>query len=79
MIKRIAIFDFDGTLKDTHDNVNPNFMSDLRFSENPDEIRAYARRSIDWLSSMESISREEGGDPWIEPVVAAAREAISDK
>jgi len=78
MIKRLAIFDFDGTLKDTHDNVNPNFMSDLRFSENPDEIRAYARRSIDWLTSIKSISRAEGGDPWINPVVEAAREAIDD-
>jgi len=78
MIKRLAIFDFDGTLKDTHDNVNPNFMSDLRFSENPEEIRAYARRSIDWLTSIESISRSEGGDPWIDPVVEAAQEAIDD-
>jgi beta-phosphoglucomutase-like phosphatase (HAD superfamily) len=78
MIKRLAIFDFDGTLKDTHDNVNPNFMSELRFSENPEEIRAYARRSIDWLTSIESISRTEGGDPWIDPVVTAARRAIDD-
>ena len=78
MLKRLAIFDFDGTLKDTHDNVNPNFMSDFRFSENPDEVRAYARRSIDWLTSIESVARSEGGDPWIEPVVAAAREAIND-
>jgi len=78
MIKRISIFDFDGTLKDTHDNVDPNYMSDLRFSENPEEIKAYARRSIDWLTSINSISRPEGGDPWIEPVVEAAREAIAD-
>jgi hypothetical protein len=78
MIKRLAIFDFDGTLKDTHDNVNPNFMSVFRFSENPEEIRAYARRSIDWLTSIESISRTEGGDPWIDPVVEAARGAIDD-
>ena len=78
MFKRLAIFDFDGTLKDTHDNVNPNFMSELRFSENPEEIRAYARRSIDWLTSIESVSRSEGGDPWIEPVVEAARAAIND-
>lgn len=78
MFKRLAIFDFDGTLKDTHDNVNPDFMSDFRFSENPDEIRAYSRRSIDWLRSAESVSRAEGGDPWIEPVVEAARAAIND-
>lgn len=78
MIKRLAIFDFDGTLKDTHDNVDPNYLSGLRFSENPDEIKAYARRSIDWLSSIDSISRPEGGDPWIEPVVDAARDAIVD-
>jgi hypothetical protein len=78
MIRRISIFDFDGTLKDTHDNVDPNYLSDLRFSENPEEIKAYARRSIDWLSSINSISRPEGGDPWIEPVVSAARDAIAD-
>jgi len=78
MLKRLAIFDFDGTLKDTHDNVNPNFMSDFRYSEKPDEIRAYSRRSIDWLASIESISRAEGGDPWIEPVIEAAKAAIND-
>jgi len=78
MFKRLAIFDFDGTLKDTHDNVDPSFMAGLRFSENPEEIRAYARRSIDWLASVESISRSAGGDPWIEPVVEAASAAIDD-
>lgn len=78
MIKRLAIFDFDGTLKDTHDNVDPSYMSDLRFSEDPEEIRAYAGRSIRWLSSPASISRPGGGDPWIDPVVEAAREAIND-
>lgn len=79
MIKRIAIFDFDGTLKDTHDNVDPNYMAEFRFSEDPDEIRAYSGRSINWLSSPESVSRPEGGDPWIVPVVEAAREAIEDQ
>lgn len=79
MIKRLAIFDFDGTLKDTHDNVDPNYMAEFRFSEDPDEIRAYSGRSVKWLSSPESISRPGGGDPWIIPVVEAAREAIEDQ
>lgn len=79
MKTRLAIFDFDGTLKDTHDNVDPNYLSDLRFSENPEEIKAYAGRSINWLSSPESINRPGGDDPWIDPVVDAAREAIEDQ
>lgn len=78
MKRRLAIFDFDGTLKDTHDNVSLNFMSDKSFSENPEDIRDYARRSITWLTSIESVSRSEGGDPWIEPVVEAARQALND-
>ena len=78
MKRRLAIFDFDGTLKDTHDNVSLSYMADKSFSENPEDIRDYARRSITWLTSIESVSRAEGGDPWIEPVVEAAREALSD-
>lgn len=78
MFKRLAIFDFDGTLKDTHDNVSLDYMADKSFSENPEDIRDYARRSITWLSSIESVTRPEGGDPWIEPVVEAARAALSD-
>ena len=78
MKRRLAIFDFDGTLKDTHDNVSLSYMADKAFSENPEDIRDYARRSITWLSSVESVSRAGGDDPWIEPVVEAAHSALDD-
>jgi beta-phosphoglucomutase-like phosphatase (HAD superfamily) len=78
MIKRLAIFDFDGTLKDTHDNVNPDFLSHLRFSTDPEEIKRYNQRSLEWLSSVDSMVSLSGGDPWIEENVQAAREAYSD-
>ena len=76
MKRRLAIFDFDGTLKDTHDNVSLSYMADKAFSENPEDIRDYARRSITWLSSVESVSRAGGDDPWIEPVVEAAASKV---
>jgi len=78
MTKRLAIFDFDGTLKDTHDNVPPWYMDDLRLSTDPEEIKRYNQRSLEWLTSIESIEDPEGDDPWIEPIVAAAKEAYAD-
>lgn len=78
MIKRLAIFDFDGTLKDTHDNVSPGFLANLRFSMDPAEIQRYNQRSLEWLASLDSIISPTGGDPWIEENVQAAREAYAD-
>jgi len=78
MIKRLAIFDFDGTLKDTHDNVSPDFLANLRFSTDPAEIQRYNQRSLEWLASLDSIISPSGGDPWIEENVQAAREAYAD-
>jgi len=78
MIKRLVIFDFDGTLKDTHDNVDPNFLAQLRFSTDPAEIQRYNQRSLEWLASIDSMVSSEGGDPWIEENVQAAREAYED-
>lgn len=78
MIKRLAIFDFDGTLKDTHDNVSPGFLANLRFSMDPAEIQRYNQRSLEWLASLDSIISPSGGDPWIEENAQAAREAYAD-
>lgn len=78
MIKRLAIFDFDGTLKDTHDNVDPGFLSQFRFSIDPAEIQRYNQRSLEWLASVDSMVNPAGGDPWIEENVLNARAAYAD-
>jgi len=78
MIKRLAIFDFDGTLKDTHDNVDPAFLAHIRLSTDPSEIQRYNQRSLEWLASMDSMVDPLGDDPWIEENVQAAREAYED-
>lgn len=77
-ITRLAIFDFDGTLKDTHDNVHSSFLDDIRFSTVPEEIKRYSQRSIEWLSSRRSVEDPEGDDPWLEHNVEAALQAYND-
>ena len=79
MIKKLAIFDFDGTLKDTPVEVPRDYLPRPGPDGTAEEMQMFRQRGVMWLNDPRSIDDPEGDYPWIEDVVQAARDAYDEE